>query len=185
MTSSLRASSMNIDDNTVKDGHAVLSQRQVTGSVTTTWAKQGGNTQVEEGLVVPVWRPVNDIPGTITQAWGGHYDSDQEIRSGAVQPVLAFGWQEDRLAGTVYEDEVPSLTTSKTYAVHVPEMAVRRLTPRECERLMGWPDDWTRWTADGSEVADSSRYRMCGNGVASPVAEWIGRCILTAERQKT
>jgi site-specific DNA-cytosine methylase len=60
-------------------------------------------------------------------------------------------------------------------------LAVRRLTPRECERLFGWPDDWTRWTADDKEVADSNRYRMCGNGVASPVAEWIGRCILDAE----
>jgi DNA (cytosine-5)-methyltransferase 1 len=64
---------------------------------------------------------------------------------------------------------------------HVIDLAVRRLTPRECERLMGWPDDWTRWTSDDKEVADSNRYRMCGNGVASPVAEWIGRCILDAE----
>lgn len=38
---------------------------------------------------------------------------------------------------------------------------------------MGWPDDHTRWRADGTEVADSVRYRMCGNGVASPVAEWL------------
>lgn len=49
----------------------------------------------------------------------------------------------------------------------------RRLTPRESERAQGWPDDHTRWRADGTEVADSHRYRMCGNGVASPVAEWI------------
>lgn len=52
---------------------------------------------------------------------------------------------------------------------------VRRLTPRECERLMGWPDDWTRWGGDGREVADSPRYALCGNGVVAPVAEWIGR----------
>lgn len=51
----------------------------------------------------------------------------------------------------------------------------RRLTPRECERLMGWPDDWTRWGGDGREVADSPRYALCGNGVVAPVAEWIGR----------
>jgi len=67
-------------------------------------------------------------------------------------------------------------------AVHEATLAVRRLTPRECERLMGWPDDWTRYTADGTEVADSHRYRMCGNGVASPVAEWVGRCILEVDR---
>jgi len=47
---------------------------------------------------------------------------------------------------------------------------------------MGWPDDWTRYAADGSEVADSSRYRMCGNGVASPVAEWVGQCIVAAHK---
>lgn len=53
-------------------------------------------------------------------------------------------------------------------------MAVRRLTPRECERLQGWPDDHTRWRPSGDEIADGPRYRMIGNGVASPVARWIG-----------
>ena len=51
---------------------------------------------------------------------------------------------------------------------------VRRLTPLECERLQGWPDDHTRWTADDREIKDSHRYQMIGNGVASPCAEWIG-----------
>jgi len=50
---------------------------------------------------------------------------------------------------------------------------VRRLTPLECERLMGWHDNWTAFTDDGKEIADTQRYKMCGNGVASPVAEWI------------
>lgn len=58
---------------------------------------------------------------------------------------------------------------------------VRRLTPRECERLMGWPDDWTRWTDDGRKQADSHRYKQIGNGVASPVALWVGRQIFAAE----
>jgi DNA (cytosine-5)-methyltransferase 1 len=62
-------------------------------------------------------------------------------------------------------------------AVHASSLAVRRLTPRECERLMGWPDDWTRYADDGTEIADSHRYRMCGNGVVANVAEWIGRRI--------
>lgn len=57
---------------------------------------------------------------------------------------------------------------------------VRRLTPRECERLMGWPDDHTMYRADGTIVSDSARYRMCGNGVASPVAAWIANQINTA-----
>ncbi len=59
-----------------------------------------------------------------------------------------------------------------------PPMAVRRLTPLECERLMGWPDDHTRYKADGTEQADTHRYKQCGNGVASPVAEWIGKQLM-------
>ena len=55
-------------------------------------------------------------------------------------------------------------------------MAVRRLTPIECERLMGWPDNWTEGQAD------THRYKQCGNGVASPVAQWIGEQILEATR---
>lgn len=55
----------------------------------------------------------------------------------------------------------------------------RRLTPRECERLMGWPDDFTRYGVkeDGTryELSDTARYRICGNGVGSPCAEWIAR----------
>jgi DNA-cytosine methyltransferase len=44
---------------------------------------------------------------------------------------------------------------------------VRRLTPKECERLQGFPDDWT------ATQADSSRYKMMGNAVTVPVVEWI------------
>jgi len=47
-------------------------------------------------------------------------------------------------------------------------MAARKLTPVECERLQGFPDGWTEG------CSDSARYRMLGNAVAVPVAEWIG-----------
>lgn len=43
---------------------------------------------------------------------------------------------------------------------------------------MGLPDDFTRWDADGKEIKDSPRYRMIGNGVAVPCAEWIARRII-------
>jgi C-5 cytosine-specific DNA methylase len=71
-----------------------------------------------------------------------------------------------------------TLTSTDVHAVATPQMMVRRLTPVECERLMGWPDDHTLHRADGRTNADSTRYKMCGNGVASPVAEWIGRNLL-------
>jgi site-specific DNA-cytosine methylase len=68
--------------------------------------------------------------------------------------------------------------TKQSTGVLEPTMAVRRLTPLECERLMGWPDDHTRYKADGTEQADTHRYKQCGNGVASPVAQWIAKHIL-------
>jgi len=52
-------------------------------------------------------------------------------------------------------------------------VGVRRLTPLECERLQGFPDGWT----DGQ--SDTQRYKQLGNAVAVPVAEWIGRRIMT------
>jgi DNA (cytosine-5)-methyltransferase 1 len=63
-------------------------------------------------------------------------------------------------------------------------MAVRRLTPIECEKLQGWPVDHTRWKADGTEMADTHRYRMIGNGVASPVAKWVAEQIAKVEHAK-
>lgn len=58
-------------------------------------------------------------------------------------------------------------------------MQVRRLTPTECERLMGWPDNHTIPRADGKTNSDTTRYKMCGNGVASPVAQWIGEALMS------
>jgi DNA (cytosine-5)-methyltransferase 1 len=54
----------------------------------------------------------------------------------------------------------------------------RRLMPVETERLMGWPDGWTATGVDETgrryALSDTARYRLCGNGVAAPVAAWIG-----------
>jgi DNA (cytosine-5)-methyltransferase 1 len=73
---------------------------------------------------------------------------------------------------------------NNTPLVATQSMSVRRLTPLECERLMGWPDNHTRWKADGTEQADSHRYRQCGNGVATPVAKWIAQQIRKVEYAK-
>ena len=58
-----------------------------------------------------------------------------------------------------------------------PTLIVRRLTPLECERLMGWPDNHTAIGINGT-ISDTNRYKMCGNGVASPVAQWLAKHIL-------
>jgi DNA (cytosine-5)-methyltransferase 1 len=63
-------------------------------------------------------------------------------------------------------DGVPLLRTS---------LGVRRLTPRECERLMGFPDDHTLIPYRGAPARDSPRYRALGNSMVVPVMAWIGR----------
>jgi len=62
-------------------------------------------------------------------------------------------------------------------AVAAPSYAVRRLTPRECERLMGYPDDYTLVEFRGKPASDGARYRAIGNSMAVPVVAWIGRRI--------
>ena len=76
--------------------------------------------------------------------------------------ALDENWGEADVKNTLRAD------ASKSSHAIVEGVEVRRLTPRECERLMGWPDDHTRWRWDGREVSDSTRYKMCGNGVAAP-----------------
>lgn len=56
---------------------------------------------------------------------------------------------------------------------------VRRLTPRECERLQGFPDDWTIYDTKGLEIKDSPRYRALGNSIAVPCAVRVFRGILS------
>jgi DNA (cytosine-5)-methyltransferase 1 len=68
-----------------------------------------------------------------------------------------------------------TLDTVSQHGVMTPELILRRLTPMECERLMGFPDDHTKYTHEDKQIADTNRYKMCGNAIASPVAEWIGK----------
>ena len=46
---------------------------------------------------------------------------------------------------------------------------IRKLTPKECERLQGFPDDWTKYGKDGKLISDTQRYKCCGNAVTTTV----------------
>jgi DNA (cytosine-5)-methyltransferase 1 len=64
---------------------------------------------------------------------------------------------------------------------------VRRLLPIECERLMGFPDNWTRIPWKGKpaeECPDSPRYKACGNSMCVNVMQWIGEQIDKVEKRK-
>jgi DNA (cytosine-5)-methyltransferase 1 len=87
-------------------------------------------------------------------------------------------------------DVAPCLTQADKHAVafahdqrqEAHALHVRRLTPRECERLQGFPDDYTLVTYRGKPAADGPRYRALGNSMAVPVMRWIGERIACAEQ---
>lgn len=84
----------------------------------------------------------------------------------------SFAWERDHYP--CLNAQVPNDSSNIQHGVRQ-GYSVRRLTPRECERLMGLPDDFTRYGADGKEIADGPRYKMLGNGWSVPQAEYIAR----------
>lgn len=76
-------------------------------------------------------------------------------------------------------DGAPTLTANMGTGGHnVPfliEGGIRKLTPLECERLQGFPDNFTKYYADGGLVSDSERYERCGRTVSVPVIYEIGK----------
>ena len=94
--------------------------------------------------------------------------------------VMAFsaGNSKDSRGIGLTHDGTPPLRAGASGTNQTPTISyrhgVRRLTPVECERLQGFPDNWT------TGQSDSARYRQLGNAVAVPVAEWLGRRIVEA-----
>lgn len=98
-------------------------------------------------------------------------DTHHTLRAGTKQStgaLISFDTQFGSNA-TTFEDLSPTLKASQQSpsVQGVLDMAVRRLTPVECERLQGFPDNWTEGQSD------SARYKQMGNAVAVPVVEWI------------
>ena len=172
-------------ENSFRDG-ARIAHDGVTQTLTSKMGTGGGNTPM---IAIPIQdgREIekNQNGLGVAEAGSPAYTLDQ---TGA--QAVAYGIQGNMIGrqdhngpgGTgVSKEDGPMYTLTKTdvHAVmQTPPMAVRRLTPLECERLMGWPDDHTRYKTDGTEQADTHRYKQCGNGVASPVAQWIAKHIL-------
>lgn len=78
----------------------------------------------------------------------------------------------------VFKDGITGpIDTVKPHCVAGPTMAVRRLLPVECARLMGFPDGHTDISPKGKPTADGPQYKAYGNSWAVPCAQWIGRRI--------
>jgi DNA (cytosine-5)-methyltransferase 1 len=84
--------------------------------------------------------------------------------------------------GVGYSEEVGYTQTKTDQHAVVFQSKVRRLMPIECERLQGFPDNYTLITHKGKPAADSPRYKALGNSWAVPVVKWIGERIMQVEQ---
>lgn len=122
-----------------------------------------------------------DVAAEVADSVGGG-GSGNNVPVVAQPPILSFDTQFGSNAN-VFEDASPTLKSSQqspSIMNDQPTLVVRRLSPLECERLMGWPDNHTAQGVNGT-ITDTNRYKMCGNGVASPVATWLGRHLMATQ----
>ena len=130
------------------------------------------------GYPAPSRKTREDVAACLTRGVGQRYDPETETL-----PVV-FGAQNSANQGdSVSEYVSPTLDKSKTPAA-LQLGRVRRLTPRECERLQGFPDDYTLIQYRGKPAADIPRYKAMGNSMAVPVMRWIGERIQKVEDMK-
>jgi DNA (cytosine-5)-methyltransferase 1 len=170
----------------IESGSGLLADSGVVGSLTKSFGGAGVDAQhAQNGWLVPVGENqrseviYTDLP-TLTSGGGkpgqGYpavlIENNSELvpeRTGTVMASWAKG------PGNAQVDEghvIPSLDNENN-------LEVRRLTPVECERLMGFPDNWTKYGFDGKTVSDSSRYRLCGNAVVVNVSQWLGSRLIS------
>jgi DNA (cytosine-5)-methyltransferase 1 len=138
-----------------------------------TLAKQNAH---NAGIVQPIaWdeelNPSIDVAGTVVRGGqGGRHD-------GVAQPLAVRTANTSANGHGIATNVAHTLDRAQGQAV-AQQMAVRRLTPVECERLQGFPDNYTEIPWRGrAETPDGPRYKALGNSMAVPVMRWIGQRI--------
>lgn len=163
------------------------------GNCLTARMHKGINSTLDEGqtpvIALQDVRPVEKAQNG--KGWnddGTAYTVDTHATQGVAQPVVAAfkGGQGSAAGGIGYDEYVsPTLSAADSGSNRTPSllhaMQVRRLTPVECERLQGFPDNYTNipWRKK-PESPDGPRYKALGNSWAVPVVRWIGKRIQEA-----
>jgi DNA (cytosine-5)-methyltransferase 1 len=115
-----------------------------------------------------------DISGTLRRETHGH------------EPVVMQPIATHDVAGTMLSRNTSggfsnSIDHAAAGYMALQAMQVRRLTPVECERLQGFPDNYTDIKSKGKPTPDGPRYKALGNSMAVPVMAWIGKRIQEVE----
>ena len=154
-------------------------------TVTSRWGTGGGN--------VPI--ALQDISGS-DKAQNGRGWNDEGLMytlDAAATQGVAYSIREDAIAGNFSATPLevtpalqalrPSVQSHHAQTFIAQQMAVRRLTPVECERLQGFPDNYSNIPWRGKpESPDSLRYKAMGNSMAVPCMKWIGERVEMVEK---
>jgi site-specific DNA-cytosine methylase len=169
----------------------VTGPHEVAPSCVSRFGTGGGNVPLVQESV-----PFRDPSPTLTnkmqgQAGWAPYNEDAHLVG--VVPLVQEAVAVDTYNQAIQDKAVPIRSTASdvchTGGVINPKdrMAVRRLTPKECERLQGFPDNhtlipWRGKPAD--QCPDGPRYKALGNSMAVPCMAWIGKRIAKAEHER-
>jgi len=108
----------------------------------------------------------------VAHALRAEHDASEDGTGRGTPLVASFNAADGRTRGAGTN---PAIITAQRHGV-------RRLIARECERLQGFPDDYTAIPYRGRPAADGPRYRALGNSMAVPVMRWIGERIESVRR---
>jgi DNA (cytosine-5)-methyltransferase 1 len=109
----------------------------------------------------------------------GRSISAQDAQQGHMVPIA---FEANMSLQSPSTNNVAPTLTRRTHAAVTTKSTVRRLTPRECERLQGFSDDYTLTPHRGKPAADGPRYKALGNSMAVPVMRWIGERIAMVDK---
>lgn len=122
------------------------------------------------------------VTGDITHTLKAEGFDGSEDGTGRCQPIVACREVAQTITSN-YGKQLDNTDSSLGPNVVSATSSVRRLTPVECERLQGFPDDYTQipWRKKAAdECPDGPRYKAIGNSKAVPVVRWIGKRLLAA-----
>ena len=156
----------------VYNAYSAADRIRGTEGVASTLSSEGGGTGAKTGLYcidMGGGKSGAAVSATVTAKWakqaGGPAGSASENNNCVIHQIAPTLSTKNEVASSSTQREKWQEQSAELFG------AVRRLTPVECCRLQGFPDDWN------DDQTDSQRYRQMGNAVCVPVAEWIGRRI--------
>jgi DNA (cytosine-5)-methyltransferase 1 len=118
-----------------------------------------------------------DLTRAVSKTVASRNDQDTASCVAVEQPIIVHGTQDPCVSDIAFAQG----RNNGGENVMVQLMAVRRLTPTECERLQGFPDGYTDIKHGGKSTPDGPRYKALGNSMAVPVMAWIGQRIQQVE----